>query len=525
MPIPFLRPVALLSLSALATLAVVSSPPALAQEALTAACVDGDANGFRCSDVDLVGRIPRLDLDIEAFPTPPTCNDIWGWTDPQTGIEYALVGTSESTVFVSLATPSAPQIIGTLPTQTSITLWRDIKTRGNHAYIVSEADGHGMQVFDLTRLRDVTAPPVLFEADVVYTGAGSAHNIVIDEALPYAFLVGARQGGFACNGGGLHIVDISDPTAPTFAGCFDGDGYTHDAQCVRYSGPDADYQGDAVCFSSNGSFGTNDVLSISNVTDVESVTSISRTSYPFPGYAHQGWLTEDQRYFLMNDEFDEGNRDYPGAGRNGFTRTLIFDVSDLDDPVFAGAYIANVSTSDHNLYIRGNYVYQSNYESGLRIYELTDLANAELTLVGSFDTFPAGNLVSFSGQWSNYPFFESGLVIANDQSNGLFVLRSPVLTTADEPTPDAAALGLSAAYPNPFQQTTSLTLALDRSEAVRVGVYDLLGREVARLFEGDAVAGTTLTLTFDGHGLSSGTYVVRVVGESFAETRRLTLAR
>ncbi|MEO1573307.1 MAG: choice-of-anchor B family protein, partial [Bacteroidota bacterium] len=206
------------------------------------------------------------------------------------------------------------------------------------------------------------------------------------------------------------------------------------------------------------------------------------------------------------------------------TRTLIFDVSDLDDPVYVGAYLSVLSTSDHNLYIRGNYVYQSNYESGLRIYELTDLANAELTFTASFDTFPSGNRVSYGGQWSNYPFFESGLVIANDQSNGLFVLRSPVISpTAGEPTPDDAVRGLSAAYPNPFQQTTTLTLALDRSEDVRVAVYDLLGREVARLFEGAGAAGSLLTLTFDGAGLSSGTYVVRVVGETFAETRRLTL--
>ncbi|MEM6784747.1 MAG: choice-of-anchor B family protein [Bacteroidota bacterium] len=493
-----------------------------AQEAVTASCAGGTASGFPCSDVDLVGQLTTSALDISAFSGTPRGNDIWGWTDPQTGVEYGLVGTTEGTVFVSLETPTTPQVIGTLASAAGPSTWRDIKTHGNYAYIVSEADGHGMQVFDLTQLRGVSDPPVVFEASGRYTGIGSAHNIVIDEALPYAFVVGSTQNAFNCNGGGLHIVDLNRPTLPRFAGCFDGDGYTHDAQCVRYDGPDADYAGAPICFSSNGSFGNNDVLSISNISDVRNPESISRTTYPFPGYAHQGWLTEDQRYFLMNDEFDESNGDY-GSSR---TRTLIFDVSDLDDPVYVGAFLSALSTIDHNLYIRGNYVYQSNYESGLRIYELTDLANAELTLAGSFDTFPAGNRVSYGGQWSNYPFFESGLVIANDQSNGLFVLRSPVISpTAGEPTPDAAVSGLSPAYPNPFQHTTSLSLSLDRSEEVRVDVYDLLGRRVARLFEGATVAGTALTLTFDGAGLSSGTYVARVQGETFAETRRLTLVR
>ncbi|MEO0741947.1 MAG: choice-of-anchor B family protein [Bacteroidota bacterium] len=493
-----------------------------AQEAVTASCSGGTALSFPCSDVDLVGRLTTSQLNIRAFSGTPRGNDIWGWTDPETGVEYALVGTTEGTVFVSLADPVSPRVVGTLASATGTSTWRDLKTHGNYVYIVSEADGHGMQVFDLRQLRDVTGAPVEFEATGRYTGIGSAHNIVIDEDLPYAFVVGSTQSNFNCNGGGLHIVDLGRPTLPRLAGCFDSDGYTHDAQCVRYDGPDTDYTGDAVCFSSNGAFGNNDVLSISNVTNPREAVSISRTTYPFPGYAHQGWLTEDKRYFLMNDEFDESNGDY-GSNR---TRTLIFDVSDLDDPVYVGAYLSVLSTIDHNMYIRGNYIYQSNYESGLRIYELTDLANAELTFTASFDTFPSGNRVSYGGQWSNYPFFESGLVIANDQSNGLFVLRSPVISpTAGEPTPDDAVRGLSAAYPNPFQQTTTLTLALDRSEDVRVAVYDLLGREVARLFEGAGAAGSLLTLTFDGAGLSSGTYVVRVVGETFAETRRLTLVR
>ena len=51
-------------------------------------------------------------------------------------------------------------------------------------------------------------------------------------------------------------------------------------------------------------------------------------TYPNFAYTHQGWLTEDHRYLFVNDEQDEGDE--------AKTRTLIFDVQELDDPVFVG---------------------------------------------------------------------------------------------------------------------------------------------------------------------------------------------
>jgi choice-of-anchor B domain-containing protein len=91
-------------------------------------------------------------------------------------------------------------------------------------------------------------------------------------------------------------------------------------------------------------------------------------TYPNVGYAHQGWLTEDQRYFYMNDEGDESN-----AGvRLTATRTLIWDVSDLEDPMLVKEHMGETFTIDHNLYIKDDLMYQSNYVSGLRILDISD---------------------------------------------------------------------------------------------------------------------------------------------------------
>ncbi|MEM6782257.1 MAG: FG-GAP-like repeat-containing protein [Bacteroidota bacterium] len=106
--------------------------------------------------------------------------------------------------------------------------------------------------------------------------------------------------------------------------------------------------------------------------------------------------------------------------------------------------------------------------------------------------------------------------------DGFDYYRNDAIVVADEPTaqvPDTPAL--EAAYPNPFRDAATLTLALPEAQAVRVALYDVLGREVALLHEGTAPAGP-LTLRVDGRRLASGVYVVRAEGATFAATQRIT---
>lgn len=84
---------------------------------------------------------------------------------------------------------------------------------------------------------------------------------------------------------------------------------------------------------------------------------------------------------------------------------------------------------------------------------------------------------------------------------------------------------LSSAYPNPFNPTTSFTLTVQRDQDVRIEVYDLLGRNVATLFEGAMAADDTQTFRFDATGLSSGLFLIRVTGENFVSTRQVTLLK
>jgi len=274
-----------------------------------------------------------------------------------------------------------------------------------------------MQVFDLTQLRDFDGTPMTFEETALYDRVTSAHNVVINTDTGFAYIVGAGGGGETC-GGGLHMVNIQNPAQPAFAGCFadpstgrTGTGYTHDAQCVVYEGPDAEHQGKEICIGANET-----AISIADVTDKENPVALSTGSYPDHAYVHQGWLTEDHRYFLQNDELDEIN------GSADSTRTLIWDVSDLDDPQLVREFFLSNPASDHNLYIKDGMMYQSNYVSGLRVLDVSDPTNP--VEVGHFDTEPFGeDAPGFAGSWSNYPYFDSGIIIVSSMGEGLFILR------------------------------------------------------------------------------------------------------
>jgi len=382
-----------------------------------AKCQTGKAGGFDCRDADLVSFLPKSAIGAKRGVL---LNDIWGWTDSVTQREFAIVGRVDGTSFVEVTDPAKPVYLGELPMTkgAKANMWRDIKVYKNHAYIVADGAGpHGMQIFDLTQLRTVQKAPVLFKETAHYDRIHSAHNIVINEATGFAYPVGNSMGGETC-GGALHMIDIRDPSAPKFAGCYADPstgkartGYTHDAQCVVYHGPDEQYKGREICFNSSET-----ALGIADVTDKKSPKPISVASYPNVAYAHQGWLTEDHRYFYLNDEGDEL------AGTAPMTRTLVFDLADLDDPVVSKEFFGTTPATDHNLYVRDRYMYQSNYVSGLRVIDVKDPANP--VEVGYFDTVPYGeNQPGFAGSWSNFPYFKSGVVAVTSMREGLFMVR------------------------------------------------------------------------------------------------------
>ena len=121
-------------------------------------------------------------------------------------------------------------------------------------------------------------------------------------------------------------------------------------------------------------------------------------------------------HFILGDELDE-------IDFGGNTRTLIFDFSDLDNPVFSFDYFGPTTAIDHNGYVKGNLFYQASYTAGVRIIDISNIQNQSMNEVGFFDTYPEDDIAAFNGVWSVYPYFESGNIIVSDIDRGFFIIR------------------------------------------------------------------------------------------------------
>ncbi len=363
-------------------------------------CENGFAGVYPCDGYDLLGRISLNELNATA------ANDIWGWTDVASNREFALIGLNNGTAFIEITDTEDLIFLGKLPTATTSSPWRDIKVYQDYAYIGSEADNHGMQIFDLRNLLNVSGAPTTFSADNRYTGFGNSHNIVINEDSGFAYAVGTDN--FS---GGANFMDLQDPLNPQAAGGYGDSGYTHDAQVVIYNGPDADYTGAEIFIGAN----ENQVI-IVDITNKQNPANITGIQYANFGYTHQGWFTEDQRYFIVGDELDEIN-----FGFN--SRTLVFDMLDLDNPVLHTTHLGATSAIDHNGYVLGNEFFLANYTAGMRVMDISDIANRNIMETGFFDSYPSNNSASFNGVWSVYPFFESGKIVISDINSGFFIVQ------------------------------------------------------------------------------------------------------
>ncbi|KAH7303921.1 hypothetical protein B0I35DRAFT_363989 [Stachybotrys elegans] len=385
-------------------------------------CVDGKAGEFSCNGLDLRGFLRHQDMGSRTR----VGNDVWGWTDPNSGREFALLGQTDGTAFAEVHRDGSLTYVGRLPTQTVASSWRDIKVIGNFAYIGSEAPGHGMQIFDLTKLLTVTAgSPVswsLRDLTAHFSGFGSSHNLVANPETALIAAVGTEY-ALKCRAG-LWMVDVSNPRRPQDAGCVSSDGYVHDAQCVIYRGPQRAFQGREICFNYN-----EDALTIVDISRRTLPRQLSRTTYNGATYTHQGWITEDHKYLLLDDELDEQYQTGPAADQH--TTTYIVDIQDLEWPVFRGVYKSPQRSIDHNQYIIDGISYQANYGSGLRMVNVSSInqddTGALFEEAAFFDIHPeddaVGGEAEFVGAWSVYPYFNSGNIVISSIERGLFSVR------------------------------------------------------------------------------------------------------
>ncbi|NNE44499.1 MAG: choice-of-anchor B family protein [Gemmatimonadetes bacterium] len=417
-------------------------------------------------------------------------NDCWGYTAPN-GDEYALVGSTSGTSVINVTDPAVPYETGFIPGPSST--WRDIKTYSTYAYVTTEAGG-GLEIIDLS---DPENPADLAN----YTGGfTTAHNIYIDTTTARAYIAGSNLGS-----GGVRILDLSVPTAPVEIGSWET-AYFHDVMVQN-----GRLYGSAIWA---------DTIYVLDVSNPASVTVLgSKTGYP-NAFTHNAWVTEDDNYLMTTDELTG-------------SACRMWDLTNLPTITQSSIYLPNPATIPHNAHIEGDYAYISHYSLGVRIVDISDPFN--VTEVGYYDTYPNNDAGGYNGCWGAFPFFETSpdLLLASDRSTGLYVLSySPPGSAVDAPVVAAAdGFRVDSGAPNPFRagELTTVALQVPAAGPVRAEVFDVSGRRVADLLD-ETLAPGAHRITWDGRAadgakVPAGTYFLKVRTDAGQETRKMVVVR
>jgi len=337
-------------------------------------------------------------------------NDIWGYDDGTTFL--AILGGENGTSFIDVTDPANPVEIGYVAGPNSS--WRDIKTYGSHAYIVTEGSGSGtgMQVVDLS---DPLAPTLVRTYTTTFT---TAHNIWIDVVAGLAYVVGTS--------GGTRILDVAtDPANPTEVASWT-DRYVHDA-----------YVADGWAYFSEINDGVHEIL---DATDPTALTVLSTWATP-TGDTHNSWANAAHTVVAATDETTGGH-------------VAVYDVASKVGPnPLLSEYEPNPAAIVHNVMFDDDdneLIAMSHYALGIKVVDLhRPTAPVEW---GSYDTYPSGD-GGFNGAWGVYAFDPRGHYYISDIQTGLYVFDltpdggtlSGVVRDADSsaPVPGARVLGLS----------------------------------------------------------------------------------
>jgi choice-of-anchor B domain-containing protein len=311
-------------------------------------------------------------------------SDIWGWVDPLTEAEYALVGLNDGFACVDVSVPTNP--VQKFYISDINSTWRDIKTWGNYAYITTEAHA-GLLIVDMT---DMTGGTYSHVSSFTHPANGSsveftsAHNLYIDEnGICYIFGAGSNTGSNPSDGAIFLDVD-ANPTNPVYLGEW-SDEYIHDGM-VR---GDTMYAG---CIYAGE-------LYVVDVSNKSNPTTLGTHSTP-NNFTHNAWISEDGNFVFTTDETSDA---YLAA----------YDIQNINNIQEVDRIQSNPGSLSipHNTHVDGNFLITSYYRDGTTVHDITYPNN--MIQVAFYDSY-SGSGNGFQGCWGAYPFLPSGNIISSE---------------------------------------------------------------------------------------------------------------
>lgn len=429
----------------------------------------------------------------------------WGWWQEVKDKEYAIVGTSSQTYFIDVTVPSNPIIRDSVKAARSGCTWREIKNYQNYCYIVSD-DGppNSFQIVDMQYLPDSVH---IVHNDTTYFER--CHTIFVDNDKLYCGLP-TKHGAATKN---MQVYSLANPASPlllrTLSDDVSGLGTVHD-MFVR---------NDTV-YASCGYEGFR-IIKFNPGSNTFSLMQ-SFTNYPYSGYNHSSWQTDDRKTMVFADEVPAG---LPGK---------VIDVTDFNNITLVDTITPNFSVSTlHNPYIMGNkWCWVSIYQDGLYLYDISTPSNT--TIYGYFDSYPQGGLnvgnyfgQNYRGNWGAYPYLPSKIIIACDMQNGIFILDGDnTYKSGFNSTSVKEALvpsSVFSVFPNPARNELNLLIANQNNKTLNYTITDVLGKIV----EDNSIEINNMVYktSVNTSSFSSGCYFVTLKGNNLNETKKVIIQK
>ncbi len=414
-------------------------------------------------------------------------NDVMGWKDTVKNREYLIAGSTDSIYFFDITNPSQMVKCDVEFGHSRGAINRDYDTYDHFVYCVSDKTSSlgSLQIFDMQYLPDSVHK--VYDDDM---HSVNTHTLFIEAASKRLYLCANsyRPSGFRT----MAILSLENPESPTLIGQLDnsqGCPYTHEVFVKNDT---------AYCScGNNGLF----VYDVSNPQQTVLLSSIV-APYPGNGYNHSSWLDSSGRYLMFTDE-------------NQGSPIKVYDMNDFGAPDLVTYFNSHPNALPHNAYWKGRFAYASSYEDGVYVYDMQSIAaGVKPTIAGYYDTYPkntTGVYNGFHGCWGVWPFLPSGVILASDISEGLFVLQaSPAmgLNTLDNPVVTTNV------FPNPFTETTTVTLSSPIKQNIQIEVLNMQGQLLCHLQTEISPEHDRIELK-EIPGQASGLMQLRITGSNF----------
>ncbi len=414
---------------------------------------------------------------------------------------------------VNITEPGNPEHTGSYETPHSS---RGVFIQGHFAYVANY--GNGLKILDITNPEN----PMVVGC---YDTPGYSHDVFV--LGDFAYIADYEHG--------LQIIDISNPTNPIFKGCYNTPGYAidvvvrggyayvadydHNVQIIDISNPESPYYvttfvipnytagiyiRDNLLYVAYSAFNTGIQwagISIADITDPTNPVCIG--DFNTVGYFYDLFISEDNIVYCSFTY-----KENLGPLHYGLK---IIDVNNPESPSELGTYYITGEQYPKGIFVSGEHAFLASGFNRLEVIDISSPSNPELE---AYYNTPG---------YAYDVFVDDGYIYVADESSVL-ILRLAQTKINSEITLTPKAFKLLQNYPNPFNNATTLNFSLPKPGQIKLSVYNLLGQQVATLFEGTMDTGEH-NITWNTNDLPSGVYLARLQSNSINQNIKMLMLK